>query len=341
MRRSDEDNGLVLAAAALAISTAANAAAISGIERAAAFYHERLVAIEARRVLERAREDLPFQFIEAPPKTRPQKPSPQAPRMSDRDALDQDLERDKSKAEGPPKTVLEAASDQLAQTPARPGSAPAPPAVEAPAVKLHEAAAETTPAAEKIPPAGPPREERAPDPLGETAKPVVEAVPEPRREVPPVPEEKRAAASQPSPSQEPRPPDPGLTGRDKIITQEMGRLKSAGASLYGMTSFEATGSGMGEYMKNLKEKVWFQWFPYLSFQYPSDFKSASVRVRFTLDKEGQVKIIRVAESHGSEVFASFCVESIQRASPFGPLPPELLALLGKDEVEITFGFHYQ
>ena len=139
----------------------------------------------------------------------------------------------------------------------------------------------------------------------------------------------------------PQTPIQGLTGQDKIITQEMTKFKSRGAEIFGVTSFEATGSGMGAYMKNLKEKIWLSWFPYLAFKYPQDFKSADVVIRFTLNQKGEVKILQVLESQGSPLFASVCMDAIQRASGFGEVPQEMLALMGKDEIEIKFGFHYR
>ena len=163
----------------------------------------------------------------------------------------------------------------------------------------------------------------------------------------PPPEEKPESASKKFPeSQEilsPKPPAPAAepAGQHKITTQEMSKLKSPGAALFGQTSFEATGSGMVEYMKNLKEKVWLSWFPYLVFQYPQDFRGSDAVVSFTLSPRGELKIIQVVESEGSAHFAAYCVEAIQRASPFGPLPAEILALVGKDEIEIRFGFHYR
>ena len=110
--------------------------------------------------------------------------------------------------------------------------------------------------------------------------------------------------------------------------------------MYGVTSFEATGSGMGKYIKNMKERIWLAWFPYLAAHYPKDFKSADVLLSFTLDAQGRVRTVRVVESKGSALFSAFCMEAVQRASPFGPLPQEILDLVGKDELEIKFAFHY-
>ena len=101
------------------------------------------------------------------------------------------------------------------------------------------------------------------------------------------------------------------------------------------------GSDMGIYMKNVKERIWLAWFPYLAFQYPTDFQAADAVVSFTIDPKGEVKTVKVTSSYGSPVFSTFCTEAVQRASGFGPVPKEILAILGKDELEIRFAFHYR
>lgn len=141
----------------------------------------------------------------------------------------------------------------------------------------------------------------------------------------------------------PEPPAPRkitAAGGAKVVTQETSKIASKGARLYGVTSFEATGSGMGVYMKRLKEKIWANWFPYVAFKFPRDFRGADAVIRFTLDAKGRVKSAKVVESKGTPIFAAFCVEAVERARNFGPLPKEILALTGKDDLEISFGFHY-
>lgn len=131
-----------------------------------------------------------------------------------------------------------------------------------------------------------------------------------------------------------------MPGQGKILSQEMAKAKSKGAKFYGVTSFEATGSGMGVYMERLKERIWEQWFPYIAFKFPRDFRGADAVIHFKIDAQGKVKSARVVESKGTPLFAAFCVEAVRRAGNFGELPKEILALTGKDNLEINFGFHY-
>ena len=235
-------------------------------------------------------EEKYFEYVESPKTPASEKPNPESPRVSDHDALNQDLVSDKSQAERSPAAQMLGPSDQLAQ-------------------KQTSVRQEAQPAVQPKPASQDSAESES---VGD--KNIVrEAV-----------------------MKEVETPD-----TDKITTQEMSRRKSHAAELFGVTSFEATGSGMGEYMKRLKEKIWLVWFPYLTFQYPQDFRGADAILSITLDAKGDVKIVQVIEQSGSPVFASYCVEALQRASNFGPVPKEILALIGKDVLELKFGFHYR
>jgi len=257
-----------------------------------------------------------LEFVEAPPKIHPETPA-DTQKISNRDALNQSrVPSAEVNRQTPPKALMPGLSDQLAQRENKNAQTPLP--ALKPQAKIEPMETESN--EKKI--------------IKEAS--MAEVPSEDMKKI----EENRQAQELKS-EVKPRPEVRGLTGRDKITTQEMSKAKSAGAKLEGLTSFEATGSGMGEYMKNLKERVWLAWFPYLAFQYPTDFKGADAIISFTIDKTGEVKIVKVLESEGSPVFASFCMEAVQRASGFGPLPQELLAIIGKDELEIRFGFHYR
>jgi len=266
---------------------------------------------EQQEVLKQKDRNIQFEFVEAPSKALPRLPE-ESSKISDRDALNHDSQEDKSGLNGTPNIQAQGVADQLVQ---QRGVVPQP----------------STPKSE-------PSEERKAAPPASPPEKTAEGLNEPRKESQ---QEEPEKESQAKPLVNPSPGVQSLTGSDKITTQEMTKSKSKGAELFGVTSFEATGSGMGAYMKNLKEKIWLSWFPYLAFKYPMDFKSADAVISFTLNQKGEVKIVRVIESQGSPLFASFCMEAIQRASGFGEVPEEMLALMGKDEIEIKFGFHYR
>ena len=93
-------------------------------------------------------------------------------------------------------------------------------------------------------------------------------------------------------------------------------------------------------MRNMKERIWLAWFPYLAFHYPKDFRAAKAVISFRLSSDGRLMSVDVVESEGGDVFSAFCVEAIQRAAPFGNLPDEVMDLTGKDELDVQFGFNF-
>ena len=312
-------------AVAFAISLAVNAWIVGGFDRALDDY-----GTQVTREIEKAKQKddldaLEFQYIESPPKTAPEKPL-EPRKISDRDSVAQDETPDKTltRRQDAPRIETQAHSDQLEQQRFDPAAAPQ---------------AASKPMEERLPSMETTRETPKEEvtPPSEFAESIEQEKTEtPEAEVTAV----RQAPSKASPASEPQAPRQGLSGRDKITTQAFSRQNSSGAQIYGVAAYEAMGTGMGTYMKHLKEKIWLTWFPYLSFHYPKDFRSADAVIEFTLDKSGQVKAVRIADQKGSPLFASFCVEAIQRAAPFGPLPQDVLDLMGRDDLEINFAFHY-
>lgn len=303
-----------------ATSVFINSALYLSFDRAM-YFGERHLELQKLKLNRENDSKVQFEFVEAPAKTHPQNPARRTRKISDRDALNQDLIRDKARAETLPKVETQGPSDQLAQR--RMSGIPQPPV---PPVKPRKEIPEEKARTGKNEEAAKTSEFAA-----RPAEPLLKNTPS--ESLKNVKKQSAQAPSVPVPS--------GLTGQDKITTQAISRSASHGAQFYGITSFEATGSGMGEYMKNLKEKVWLSWFPYLAFKYPTDFRTSDAVIRFTLNQKGEVKIIEIVESEGSPLFASFCADAIQRASGFGEIPKEILALIGKDELELKFAFHYR
>ena len=294
--------------AAFTLSILINSALLFSVDHAVRVGQIELVK-ELQATKKQEAKDLQFEFVEAPPSARSEKPK-STRKISDRNTLNQDLAQDKSKAGTLPQTKVVGTAGQLGQIQGT-GSQPA--ARSQQPIEKKQEVIEKKQENEKK--SGSPHE------TTELLPPQTQA-------------QNVAASAGQAPIQ-------GLTGQNRITTQEMTRTASMGAKFYGLTSFEATGSGMGEYMKKLKEKIWLAWFPYLAFKYPQDFKSADAVVSFTLNKDGQIKIVKILESSGSPLFAAFCVESVQRAGEFGKLPEEILALTSKDGLEIRFAFHYR
>lgn len=308
-----------------AVSLAINAWVVGGFDRAIDHYNKE-VSKELKRIEQKDDLDaLEFQYIESPPKTTSDKPL-DPHKVSDRDSIAQDGTLDKALATRKDAPFIEtrAQSDQLEQQRAVPHAAPQ---------------AASRPMEERLP-----SMQQTEEPKKEEPRPAADlatdVVSETKDAVQAQMTSVKQDPSKASPASEPQAPKQGLTGRDRITTQAFSRQASHGAQIYGVTSYEAMGTTMGAYMKNLKERIWLTWFPYLAFHYPKDFRSADAVIEFTLDRTGQVKAVKIAEFKGSPLFASFCVEAVQRASPFGNIPQEVLDLMGRDDLEIRFAFHY-
>jgi outer membrane biosynthesis protein TonB len=333
-------------AAALAASLLINAGALVSIERSTGSEQAFSKKLLSPRPVSMD-SGTQFEFVEAPRQRSAPRPPMETHRFADRDSVAQDLAPDKNAApDASPKIEHQSQGDQLAQlrpAPVQQASAasqlsiPQPPA-QAAGKQVQEKTAPEEPAAK---PSAPAEEEG-----DEEKKPAEELTSVlPPESVPWKPGEsgESAATLQPKPASAPAPPAPAVkerSGLDRIDAPAVSRSRSNGAQIYGTTSFEASGSDMGMYIRNMKEKIWLAWFPYLAFHYPRDFKAADAMIEFRLNAQGELKMVRVAEMGGSPLFAAFCMEAIQRAAPFGPLPAEAIGLMGKDELEAKFGFHY-
>lgn len=266
--------------------------------------------------------ELTLEFVEAPKQVSTQKPvNPK--KISTRDTISQDTSKSKKRSANTPAIAKVGPADQLTQIQSQGKSVPPQPEIKPQSAS--KAQLEHKPA--------PPNkvEKVSAESKSSPQNDAMESVPYKSSKAQPDRKEIRPSAAT----------TPLMSGGDKISTQAMTKKRGAGARMEGMTSFEATGSGMGAYMKNLKERVWLQWYPYLAFQYPIDSRSADAVISFVIDKRGEVKQVQVVESYGSPQFADFCMQAIQKASGFGELPTEIRALIGKDELEMKFAFHYR
>lgn len=291
-----------------------NVAILGSFDKAATRYEKVLTQEKRAHEIEDKLGGLAFEFVEAPKKSVP-KPPAKTKKISDRDAVAQNpVAAPAGSADTTPKIDSVGPSDQLEQKRALPTQPPISASKPAPEIK----------------PTSQPKDVSTPSTeMAERQK--LEAEPQ---------NEKIQDPSKYSPDQKASQPVVGLTGADRITTKAMTRTQSRGAQLIGESSFEAMGSDMGIYFKNMKERIWLAWFPYLSIHYPKDFRSADVVVQFYLNRDGEVLRSQVLEYKGSPLFAAFCMESVKMAGPFGKVPPEVLDLLGKDELEVKFGFHF-
>src|SRR5690242_3808208 len=116
MRSSQEgSHGILAALVCLSLSAAANAGIFAVFERTIVKPTEMESRIlKKARAAKQKEEKFEFEFVEAPPQDF-ERSSEKTRKISERDALNQDLTQDKSEATGTPKTQIQGPADQLAQ----------------------------------------------------------------------------------------------------------------------------------------------------------------------------------------------------------------------------------
>ncbi len=121
---------------------------------------------------------------------------------------------------------------------------------------------------------------------------------------------------------------PAIFEENKIGTQNVGvRGQNANWSHY------------GEYLKKLTEIVQMQ-FDKLNYESRvTPPPGTIVTVKFTLQKDGHVKIVDVDQKRGTEQAARISVSSITIPSPYAEWTDDMKALLG-DEDHMEFDFYY-
>jgi len=214
--------------------------------------------------------------------------------------------------EAPRDTPFEAARNQTAAQPApRSGSA-------SPLPRSEGESAEALRLAQAVP--RPPEPALAPPspPLPEAGTPRLAApTPDPRRVNPLLAPPTQAAGTS------------GLLLRNPV---DVGRA--------GALALDARFSAYGDYAQRLLEAVQASWWGILSRTRLDDFASGSVVVRFRLARDGTVPEAEIVSSSVPLLAALACKDAVQLPAPYDPWRPEMVALLGEDEV-VTITFHYR
>ena len=73
-----------------------------------------------------------------------------------------------------------------------------------------------------------------------------------------------------------------------------------------------------------------------------EYKSAKLVIVIDITKDGRVSEVEVAERSGDEIYDAYAVNAVKAASPFPPVPVELMAMQkpGSTSIRITTAFRY-
>jgi hypothetical protein len=106
---------------------------------------------------------------------------------------------------------------------------------------------------------------------------------------------------------------------------------------HGISAVNALGTPLGRYKKIVIDSIGSGW--YASVEGNQDlFNIGTLRLRFVIDRSGQVKDLKVTENTSNEAFANYCVQAVTGAH-LPPIPEDVAGTLpseGLDMGELGF-----
>jgi len=105
----------------------------------------------------------------------------------------------------------------------------------------------------------------------------------------------------------------------------------------GRSAVNALGTPLGRYEKIVKDSIGSRWFTYVD-QKRDLISIGTLRVRFTIDRSGEVKGLTITENSSKEAFANVCVQSVMEAH-LPPIPEDVANTLPPEGLEVD-GFNF-
>jgi outer membrane biosynthesis protein TonB len=105
----------------------------------------------------------------------------------------------------------------------------------------------------------------------------------------------------------------------------------------GISAVNALGTPLGRYQKIVVDSVGSRWYAYMD-QKRDLVNIGTLRLRFYVDRSGQVKDLKITENSSNEAFANICVQSVLEAH-LPPIPDDVANTLPSEGLEMDgFGF---
>lgn len=99
----------------------------------------------------------------------------------------------------------------------------------------------------------------------------------------------------------------------------------------GISAVNALGTPLGRYQKIVADSIGSRWYAYMD-QKRDLITIGTLRVRFFVDRSGQIKNLKITENSSNEAFANVCVQSVLEAH-LPPIPEEVANTLPPEGME--------
>src|SRR5947207_971454 len=99
----------------------------------------------------------------------------------------------------------------------------------------------------------------------------------------------------------------------------------------GISSVNALGTPLGRYQKIVADSIGSRWYAYMD-QKRDLITIGTLRVRFHIDRSGEVKGLKITENSSNEAFANVCIQSVLEAH-LPPIPEDVANTLPPEGLE--------
>src|SRR5437764_3324280 len=101
---------------------------------------------------------------------------------------------------------------------------------------------------------------------------------------------------------------------------------------HGISAVNGLGTPLRRYQKHVADSIGSRWYTYVK-QRGDLINIGTLRLRFVVDRSGQVKDLKIIENSSNEAFANVCVQSVLEAH-LPPIPEDVANTLPPDGLEI-------
>src|SRR5438874_3216882 len=107
---------------------------------------------------------------------------------------------------------------------------------------------------------------------------------------------------------------------------------SGNITTHGISAVNALGTPLGRYQKIVADSIGSRWYNYVE-QKRDLITIGTLRLRFDIDRSGQVKNVKITENSSNEAFANVCLQSVLEAH-LPPIPEDVANTLPPEGLEV-------